>query len=37
MKNIAIILLFLSAYNFSQNNYTSAEHIEKSEYQYKLI
>ena len=36
MKNIAIILLFLSAYNFSQNNYTPAELIQKSENQYKI-
>ena len=36
MKNITIILLFLSAYNFSQNNYTSAELIQKSENQYKI-
>ena len=36
MKNIVIILLFLSAYNFSQNNYTSPELIQKSENQYKI-
>ena len=36
MKNIVIILLFLSAYNFSQNNYTAPELIQKSENQYKI-
>ena len=36
MKNIVIILLFLSEYNFSQNNYTAPELIQKSENQYKI-
>ena len=36
MKNITILFIFFCAYNYSQNTYTSAESIERSENQYKI-